>query len=403
MPDLNKEIPQFEGTEVTSGAKDWLRTINGVGKIHGWTEGLDLPFAEVKKLMLEGLWSRDVANHLLMKEHKNEDELLESLVALEKLTKVREERVRKERSVRDSVGTSRRNKDGPPFKVDSVTDKAEAKPQTIRCYRCGGTGHFSNNCTKTESKCYNCGEVGHISRDCPSPKREKICHKCKKIGHLKADCPEKALLTRMPQNDFVERYKKEAVIDDCYQVDSFIDTGSSVCIMRASTALRCRVHITSCEAPVYGFGEGSVSYALGKAVVKLSIDDVHVQGTELFIVADGCQPYELIVGRNWTEAPEVEMVKLGNKVSFGKSGRFPFLEIELQEKIRSQVVATKPVEVPAKSCMFIEARVDNLHLQIPITNHSENEKQIVEGQVIARNAEVGVNKISEDIVNQGSR
>uniref|UniRef100_T1I4U3 PHD-type domain-containing protein n=1 Tax=Rhodnius prolixus TaxID=13249 RepID=T1I4U3_RHOPR len=45
MPDLNKEIPQFEGTEVTSGAKDWLRTINGVGKIHGWTEdsNFDVP------------------------------------------------------------------------------------------------------------------------------------------------------------------------------------------------------------------------------------------------------------------------------------------------------------------------------------------------------------------------
>ena len=35
-----------------------------------------------------------------------------------------------------------------------------------RCYLCGNTDHFSNNCPR-RGKCFICNQTGHKKRDCP--------------------------------------------------------------------------------------------------------------------------------------------------------------------------------------------------------------------------------------------
>jgi len=60
-----------------------------------------------------------------------------------------------------------------------------------RCYTCGGSGHYANECKKGES-CYKCGKTGHRSYECKS--KEIVCYNCKETGHISAKCmkPKKA-------------------------------------------------------------------------------------------------------------------------------------------------------------------------------------------------------------------
>lgn len=48
------------------------------------------------------------------------------------------------------------------------------------CYKCGETGHLSQNCMTPDTKCFSCGDSGHISTQCP----KKIKGKVKKIRGL---------------------------------------------------------------------------------------------------------------------------------------------------------------------------------------------------------------------------
>jgi len=44
-----------------------------------------------------------------------------------------------------------------------------------KCYNCGESGHFINNCKKPKNiyECYNCGVLGHLGRNCPENRKRK--------------------------------------------------------------------------------------------------------------------------------------------------------------------------------------------------------------------------------------
>ncbi|XP_058755657.1 uncharacterized protein LOC131628869 [Vicia villosa] len=48
----------------------------------------------------------------------------------------------------------------------------ECENKVLRCYKCGKTGYRASECKNDGPTCFNCGEQGHISTQCQKPKKE---------------------------------------------------------------------------------------------------------------------------------------------------------------------------------------------------------------------------------------
>jgi hypothetical protein len=51
----------------------------------------------------------------------------------------------------------------------------------IRCYKCGGFNHMSNNCQIKEILCLNCGKAGHTESECQN---NTVCINCSKLNNI---------------------------------------------------------------------------------------------------------------------------------------------------------------------------------------------------------------------------
>ncbi|UYV61477.1 hypothetical protein LAZ67_1004996, partial [Cordylochernes scorpioides] len=223
---------------------------------------------------------------------------------------------------------------------------------------------------KGEPKCFNCNQFGHIARDCPAPRTTLTCRGCGQTGHKERNCtrPKEGLKVANLEVEGLETvppdvYLKDVKIDNKETVKAMIDTGSSSCLMRESVARRISVDIEPDSTSLYGIGNQTAPAArtVGKTTVDLEIDGVVGKEIAVFIVNDDAQPYDLLIGRTWTDLPYVSFARIGKELHIGYSSEFPFAN--LQEEIKSRRIelrATETVQLESDSINFTSAITDEV-------------------------------------------
>lgn len=103
-------------------------------------------------------------------------------------------------------------------------------------------------------RCYNCGQSGHVSIGCPMKDKGVKCFRCGTYGHVVAKCannrgvaPEANTVRNC--NDNVQsrgKWFKSVEIAKC-SIDALIDSGSDLCLMRASRYIKIE-HLHCVEA-----------------------------------------------------------------------------------------------------------------------------------------------------------
>ncbi|UYV72237.1 hypothetical protein LAZ67_9002287, partial [Cordylochernes scorpioides] len=173
---------------------------------------------------------------------------------------------------------------------------------------------------KVEPKCFNCNQFGHIARDCPAPRTTLTCRGCGQTGHKERNCtrPKEGLKVANLEVEGLETvppdvYLKDVKIDNKETVKAMINTGSSSCLMRESVARRISVDIEPDSTSLYGIGNQTAPAArtVGKTTVDLEIDGIVGREITVFIVNDDAQPYDLLIGRTWTDLPYVSFARIG--------------------------------------------------------------------------------------------
>ncbi|UYV67773.1 hypothetical protein LAZ67_5001955 [Cordylochernes scorpioides] len=223
---------------------------------------------------------------------------------------------------------------------------------------------------KGEPKCFNCNQFGHIARDCPAPRTTLTCRGCGQTGHKERNCtrPKEGLKVANLEVEGLETvppdvYLKDVKIDNKETVKAMIDTGSSSCLMRESVARRISVDIEPDSTSLYGIGNQTAPAArtVGKTTVDLEIDGIVGREITVFIVNDDAQPYDLLIGRTWTDLPYVSFARIGKNLHIGYSSEFPFAN--LQEEIKSRRIelrASETVQLESDSINFTSAITDEV-------------------------------------------
>lgn len=273
-------------------------------------------------------------------------------------------------------------------------------------------------------KCYNCNEYAdHLSKDCPKERRVKFCTICQQHGHGRRECEQTSRKeTLCVGNPSADKYIKEATVNDRLTAKAFIDQGSAVTIITASTALRAGavVQTASEEDALFGLGQKK-TMPLGKATLKIAVDDV-VATILVYIVEDQAICYDMLIGRTFIDREDVVMIKAKDQVKlFDGSKDGPFKDFQLEPAaVKPRLQSVESAEVPPNTVQFVRARTDagpesslvmliherrdpgcllelhNGETEVPVINDSDATKVVKKGFSFGRIENVNLGSISPD-------
>ena len=223
-----------------------------------------------------------------------------------------------------------------------------------------------------------------MSRECVEPRREVLCYECAQVGHLARNCPHKGVnvISGLPtrkganQSSNIDKYVKKIKIKE-HEVEAFVDPGSSVCTIRESAVDKLNLDVKLRSNELHGFGNGgNIVKSSGIVVEQLKVDRLEYRKCEFIIVPDEVQEYDMILGRSFTEQPNVTYIKVGNTLQFREKNEFPFHAFPELESEPAFVRVVEDVEIEPNSVHFIKLVAQDHGITVPITNHTNNSVKI---------------------------
>src|ERR1044072_1337507 len=124
---------------------------------------------------------------------------------------------------------------------------------SIKCYKCGETGHRMVDCKSNDKKCFKCGKLGHVANDCRV--RVVTCYNCGEEGHTRPQCtkPKKeqaggkvfALFGSDTKPD--DRLIKGTCFINDIPLIAIIDTGATYSFIALDCAKRLNLEISNMD------------------------------------------------------------------------------------------------------------------------------------------------------------
>lgn len=293
---------------------------------------LKLNETETKKMICVGLYSRDLSSAIMSNGYLREEELLSDIRTFTEVNAIRNERFRGTPVLvkRSHVGKA---DGGPKIGASQLTiEKGTSTKSDVRQFNGG-------------PRCFNCQQTGHISRDCAQPRRPLKCSLCKMDGHSAKHCkgasiPQVSLVSNQSKPD-MKYYIKEVYINAReVPIRGLVDTGSAFSIIKKSIAEKYELVVESkiTDMHVYGRAQSVKSHGVIQATVQ--IDQVSEIIT-LVVVDNQIQPYDIIVGRTFTDCHNVTFIKTKDQLWFAYGMTLPYQDTEV------------PVEVDRKTKLNI--------------------------------------------------
>ncbi|XP_046142516.1 uncharacterized protein LOC123987989 [Osmia bicornis bicornis] len=324
-------------------------------------KNLDLTVADVRDEVAAGLWSKDLAQYLLVREYTSTDATLQDLVRVDRIQQNRREMAADRRSPRGAVratrvftatGTRRADigKASHPEQRDEKSDKVSEKT-VVR----------GNNAIK----CFNCGGLGHLSRDCKSEKRVVTCYLCKRPGHVASRCANNKQTNNVnsskPSGNEVNMVRSNEMGDVDGKFVREIGIGST------------KVVAWELRTVLEGFGRGVVE-SPGVIEEDAVFDQLKPRTTTFRVVPDESQRHDVILGRTFTEALDLVYTRIGDDLKFMEIDPAIF---HTYRKTRAPAIGR--IELEPGVVNFVDLKLESHTVNIPVVNQGDRVEIITAG------------------------